>query len=989
MVSRWVSHHRQPIDRWPAALHVAERTELLLQRTVSTSLAGGPVDTPRPTRTDKVVEVLSKAPPPHWAFSERFEIPAVSRSRSDIASLLTAEPRTQLVRDLERTASSEAPIDVLRVVDGLSKAFIAEIDILIFRTITLEERIAALEDSESFGAAHRLRSDLCRPEVRRRLFETYPGLLRQLHLRSDRWLAACLEMAERLQTDRQVLEQTFEIDARDRLVDARMADGDAHIGGRRVVVLRFASGRRLVYKPRPVESAQQFQTLLALLNRKKLEPRLRTIQFLPCQGYGWMEYVPGRSCTSDAALTRYFRRAGALIAALQVAGATDCHFENVIADGEHPIVVDLETMLRPQVRCISSATDRALCVIEDSVLATGMLPSLDGRDLGALAVEPQQTTLLTTMDLIDAGTPNARVVRIPWRLKDVPSLPLRRGKRINAANYTNDIESGFADAYEIIARHSELLLAPEGIISGLGQSHVRTVLRPTSYYADILSDSSHPEVLYDASELEGVWARLRCCPSDALRSSAVNGELQQLVAADIPYFGLKGNSRTLQLSETGSNSFTLPCSGLELARERLAGMGKLDCKRQRGLLRLSFSASKIPDLSAFAGHDPLQLASVIGDALLSEAIHHDGGVNWLQIVDAHGMNQRNISPSGPWLYDGLLGIGLFLSRLSKATGDDRYRAAAACAVTEVSRQLRNLTVPATPGVFEGLGGVVYAFSHLARLLDDESLLEAAERVAIEIISISECQRLSGDLFSGTAGICLATLALDSVRSSDATERLLDACTNDLTAIVVAPPINERLPFVRGASHGWSGVLLAIARLCATRPSDNLRDSLALAIEREALLTADGVWTDPGDSQHLDQATWCHGAPGAALCRLAAADAVHIEDLEITARSAVETLEKVDLECLPEFGLCHGAPGVIEAILAASVLYPTSTPDLFEMARRRVAQGLTKEVHTFRPGLMTGIAGLGHLLLRIAEPAIPSVLTLDGPIYGAVGKSNLA
>ena len=467
----------------------------MLQR-ASANLGGGGSrrgEASQPARTQEVVEALCRGDAPPWAFGECFEAPAGRGSRTaNFAASLTSGPRARLERALKRIVEAGAVLDDVRVADGLCMALTDEIEVLIFRTITLEERIAGLEDDNSFAAAERFRSSLRRPQARRQLFETYPGLLRQLHLRSDRWFASCIEMIDRLQADRQALAGTFGIDTRDRLASATIAHGEAHLGGRRVILLRFGSGARLIYKPRPLEAAQRFQALLAFLNREGIKSQLRTLDVLPCGDYGWIEHVSGRSCRTDTGVTRYFRRAGALIAALHVTGATDCHFENVLADGEHPLVVDLETLMRPQVRSVDAATDLAIHTAEDSVLAIGILPSLDGSELGALAVQPGQITQLTTIGLIDAGTPNARVEKICWRLGDVPSLPLRRRERVDAADYAGDIESGFTDAYELILKHRDMLLAPGGIIPDLGRAKVRLVLRQTSFYADILSDSIHP-----------------------------------------------------------------------------------------------------------------------------------------------------------------------------------------------------------------------------------------------------------------------------------------------------------------------------------------------------------------------------------------------------------------------------------------------------------------------------------------------------------------
>jgi lantibiotic modifying enzyme len=53
-----------------------------------------------------------------------------------------------------------------------------------------------------------------------------------------------------------------------------------------------------------------------------------------------VEYLP---CQNQEEIKRYYQRAGQLLCLLYVLGANDCHNENLIACGEYPVLVDLET----------------------------------------------------------------------------------------------------------------------------------------------------------------------------------------------------------------------------------------------------------------------------------------------------------------------------------------------------------------------------------------------------------------------------------------------------------------------------------------------------------------------------------------------------------------------------------------------------------------------------------------------------------------------
>jgi lantibiotic modifying enzyme len=129
--------------------------------------------------------------------------------------------------------------------------------------------------------------------------------------------------------------------------------------------------------------------------------------------------------------------------------------------------------------------------------------------------------------------------------------------------------------------------------------------------------------------------------------------------------------------------------------------------------------------------------------------------------------------------------------------------------------------------------------------------------------------------------------------------------------------------------------------------------------------------------------WCHGAPGIGMARLASL--AHLDDAEI--RAEIDTALKTTLE--KGFGgnhsLCHGDLGNLELLLQASLTledFPgqdridyLATVILDSIDRHGWLCGIHLGVET--PGLMTGLAGIGYQLLRLAaSDRVPSVLLLE-------------
>jgi lantibiotic modifying enzyme len=131
--------------------------------------------------------------------------------------------------------------------------------------------------------------------------------------------------------------------------------------------------------------------------------------------------------------------------------------------------------------------------------------------------------------------------------------------------------------------------------------------------------------------------------------------------------------------------------------------------------------------------------------------------------------------------------------------------------------------------------------------------------------------------------------------------------------------------------------------------------------------------------------WCHGAPGIGLSRLASLR--YIDDA--TTREEITIALKTTLA--QGFGrnhsLCHGDLGNLETLLTATSIL--DEPEYHEQLERFTAMlfesiedagwitGVPQGVET--PGLMTGLAGIGYELLRLAAPErVPSVLLLAPP-----------
>lgn len=211
---------------------------------------------------------------------------------------------------------------------------------------------------------------------RRLLLADHPILASLAEQVATDWVEAVREFLERL--------EGYRPGAAVECVEGGLSD--PHHGGRTVLRVRFAGGETLFYKPRSLALDAWFQGRLPLVG-------LRPLRVEDRGDHGWMEEAPHRPRPS----ARLFRRFGALAALVHALGGVDCHAGNLRLDGEHPHLVDLETLLQPAVR-LDLESDRMLV---ESIVRTGFLTALEpGEHLVDLLAGFREASSLLPADLL-------------------------------------------------------------------------------------------------------------------------------------------------------------------------------------------------------------------------------------------------------------------------------------------------------------------------------------------------------------------------------------------------------------------------------------------------------------------------------------------------------------------------------------------------------------------------------------------------------------
>ena len=196
----------------------------------------------------------------------------------------------------------------------------------------------------------------------------------------------------------------------------------------------------------------------------------------------------------------FFRRAGAWLALFHCFAATDMHQENIIAAGDQPVPIDLETILQPPgpapkaQDAEGAASDAAADMIANSVMAVGMLPAY-GRApdtsvfaMGALTADWNSKIKLTWIDI---NTDDMRPTRTTLVDKANPNLPHVDGRYARFGDHIDAFVAGFEDYARFLSHRTR---GPDQghLFEGFAGAPVRKVVRPTRFYSMLLQRLKTP-----------------------------------------------------------------------------------------------------------------------------------------------------------------------------------------------------------------------------------------------------------------------------------------------------------------------------------------------------------------------------------------------------------------------------------------------------------------------------------------------------------------
>jgi type 2 lantibiotic biosynthesis protein LanM len=865
-------------------------------------------------------------------------------------------------------------------------------------------------------------------------FAEYSVLARVLTSTTELWEETTVEMLQRFERDQDVLGEMLGIRGEIKTANIASRLSDPHNGLRSVAVLTLESGARVVYKPRTMAMESGWNALLESLGGIGAPVSFRTFRVVDRGDYGWAEHVQYAPCKDSSDAREYFRRAGALLCIVHLLHGTDCHGDNIIAVGADPVLVDVETMLSPQLpdSPVGAEAPRiARHRLSHSVLNTYLLPFwarslqdgavFDGSGFGA---DPEQDRASTSMGWVFVNTDRMKLAPLPNESKPAPRAAMANGEPLRVYEYEEELVSGFEAMYRFLRTKRQFLAGPDGPLQRLRGVQVRFVHRNTSLYSLVLSLLRKDHFCRDGVDrsLQIEQLALACLTGEAADGrpgwpDVFRGERKAIDRGDVPQFNASAGDTGLTMGHDVSVSGWFAQSGFDAAMERLGFLDETDLAFQVDLIRSSLRARVLRDddgISASGAESPARPLPDNGEALLAEAIAiahslaedaivgSDGSASWLQPVWSReamiGSPRRELDVVGNDLYEGGVGIGLFLAAVEGVTGGSGFRPIAMGAVRPLLIDLEERGEATADrmgiGGLAGMGSVVYGLVQMNRLLNEPELLRGAQRAAERITGARIDADVALDVSLGSAGALLGLLSLYEAIRSDAVLAAAKRCGDRLLSRFepVEPGIRSvrtiQGRFLNGFSHGAAGMAYALCRLHAMTGDSRLLQGAheLVGFERRSFSVEYGNWPDlryPGAPRFM--LGWCHGAPGIALGRIASLGSIDDQETRQEIDLALGITERQGQRSA-DF-LCCGTFGAAEALSTAGRLL--GRPELSERARLLAWQivsrsndgeeyvlGVPSAGRLRCRGLFQGLPGIGYTLLRLLRPDIlPEILLL--------------
>lgn len=772
------------------------------------------------------------------------------------------------------------------------------------------------------------------------------------------------------------------------LTDIELSAGDSHERGKKVFIVEV-NNEKIVYKPKNLEISESLRTFLKWIDSNSETSNLLDIK-LPwsiCKDtYTFQEYINREDTANLTNIKRFYERFGYWVAISYIFQFNDLHFENLIAQDEYPVIIDMETLFCNTSNFSSSGSSFEkinFSVNIDSVLGSALLPNsidlLIPEDDGNVSESVEMSGLASNgykfkqkvLQPDNMENINFKYTSKNYTMPKNRNVPVVDGKDISYKAYCREIILGFKKMMNFIIENKNSIINDQDLIGLFRKKKIRYLVKDTQKYATLLQYSIHPnycsKMINKEKLIENVWA----FPHPDKR--IVQSEYEDLLCNDVPIFFSYTDSKDLYDSKGEKIKNYFNKSSFEQVINKISLLTMDDIDRQVGILRVSLNSDEnhFQNNNVACGNkENLFDSERMTNLLLDEIVVGDNGnVNW-ETLTCFKNNEFKIESLNIDLYDGLSGVAVHFLELFKETKNIKYFSlyekviGSALEISEL--------YPKSISVYQGKLSVIYPILLEVSILGESSrthyVLDYLQEISTDMIKES----FNFEWLNGLAGF-LQLLTTTYQKYPD--EYLLHLM--NVIIEVFLERENDILNITdHGFAHGSCGIALSLSSCLEVISNYQIEDLVIKLLKNE--------FNQMNKSLLTKSSGWCRGTTGMILARVyinKKLDSCIIRD-EIKTLSKWITDENYELESGDN--LCHGNLSNIVCLKEVSRLESIDVVDrtllkiITQFRNEKILKGSYSILNVdgiSNKGVFNGVFGISLSYLYLNSHENSSILTL--------------
>ncbi len=828
-------------------------------------------------------------------------------------------------------------------------------------------------------------------------FDEYPVLARVIINMSELFIRNVIDLFNNLIKDKDLIKDKFNI-TDFYITNLNYGHGDSHNGNKSVVSITLKTKQKLLYKPKNLNVNIAFSTLCDYINKNANFLKIKTAKTISIDDHGYEEFIHHIDCKNNEEVKNYYRRFGHLLALMYLLNGTDIHMENLIANGENPVIIDLETILQqPTNFYVSTDTKNKL---EDGIIKKAvfsnverimLLPSklkinmhMKGVDISALS--GKETRLDEKILQID--NLNTDEIKFTEQVAIIPgsqNLPI---KDVNYLKYKNNVIDGFLElAMYFIDNRDELLGLPE--IKNFKGLQLRQIVRNTNQYAKILNHSYHPDFLTDMLDREKVFENLWSAKLNLI--DLTKKEVEAMMINDIPFFTYFSDSKDIFSSQENYKNLGkfVDITSYDYFLDYILNLDKKEIMKQVSLIELAYDgysvSENVPTYKINIKDIYKNLNYEIGDEIIlysaekqlkkiiSEKINSKSLLLWMTVnTNEFDENSYGIIPAD--FYDGIYGIALVLYYFYKITGNENYYKNYKTIIDECNVDSSISQITNNYGYSS-----IFSFIHMSSYLDAKELKNSSIMKYIDAnIQLLDNNEVNNnlDFLNGTVSLLNSLIRIYSKIKNP---KYLSTIVSLGEMIVKKIEQDNFVNCEFGFAHGYSSIALVLLRLYNITKSEKYYSYASALFEKENIINL-------LNHEKNISISWCRGLIGSAISRMESLDILKKDsDEKYKIIEEIDLLHNKIIECelVQNDSLCHGNSGVVEYFLKRYLVdkneenYLIAKNIVKKMIDAKKIRGkyhLKQLEYIPSIGLFTGEAGIVYEMIRMLNAdIIPSIL----------------